>query len=120
MQNVQTPKTREELRSFIGLINYHRDMHWRRSHYVAPLTKLTSSNVKFKWTDEHQNDFDTMKKIISRDALLACPDFNKPFNIHTDASDCQLGTVIGQEGKPTAFCSRKLNSAQWNYPVGEK
>ena len=81
-------------------------MCWCHSHYVAPLTKLTSSNVKFKWTNEHQNAFDAMKKIISGDILLAHPDFNKPFNIHADASDCQLGLVISQEGKPTAFTVR--------------
>ena len=70
--------------------------------------------MKFKWTEERQTAFDAMKKIISRDVLLACPDFNKPFDIHADTSDYQLGVVISQEGKPTAFHSVKLNSAQWN------
>jgi len=43
---------------------------------------------------------------------LAHPDFNKPFQIHTDASHYQLGVVVSQDGKPIAFHSRKLNPAQ--------
>jgi RNase H-like domain found in reverse transcriptase len=53
--------------------------------------------------------FQTAKKIIAREVMLAYPDFNNPFKIHTDASHYQLGAVISQEGKPIAFYSRKLN-----------
>ena len=52
--------------------------------------------------------------------MLAYPDFNKPFEIYTDASDYQLGLVITQEERPIAFFSRKLNKAQKNYTVTEK
>jgi hypothetical protein len=34
------------------------------------------------------------KKIIAREVTLAYPDFNIPFEIHMDASHCQLGVVI--------------------------
>ena len=43
-----------------------------------------------------------------------------PFEIHTDASKLQLGAVISQKGKPIAFYSRKMNSAQHNYITTEK
>ena len=52
--------------------------------------------------------------------MLSFPDFNKPFELHTDASDYQLGSVIMQERKPIAFYSRKLNTAQRNYTTGER
>ena len=61
-----------------------------------------------------------MKKIISRETLLSYPDFNQPFDIHTDASKTQMGAVISQNNKPIAFYSRKLNSAQRNYTTTEK
>jgi len=87
----------------------------RRSHTLAPLTALTSKNVKWHWTSVKQNAFDAMKKIISRETLLTYPNFNLPFEIHTDASHSQLGVVISQQGHPIAFYSRKLNPTQTCY-----
>ena len=57
---------------------------------------------------------------MARETLLAFPDFNKPFEIHTDASKLQLGGIISQEGKPIAFYSRKLNPAQTRYTTTER
>ena len=51
---------------------------------------------------------------------MAYLDFNAPFEIHTDASKLQTGAVISQKGKPIAFYSRKMNSAQQNYTTTEK
>jgi len=120
ISNIAPPKTRKQLRSFIGMVNYYRDMWPKRSHYLAPLSTLTSKNVKWKWTKEHQDAFDNMKKLIAQETLLTYPDFNKPFEIHTDASDVQLGACISQDGKPVAFYSRKLNPAQTRYTVTER
>ena len=114
------PTTRKELRSFIGIVNYHRDMWIRRSHVLAPLATLTSKKVKWKWGPEQAKAFAAAKKIIAREVLLAYPDFSKPFVIHTDASHYQLGAVISQDDKPIAFYSRKLNPAQTRYTTTER
>ena len=37
--------------------------------------------------------------------------------MQTDTSDRQLESVISQDGKPAAFYSSKLSSAQRNYTV---
>ncbi len=118
--NIQAPKTRKELRGFIGMINFYRDMWKDRAELLAPLTALTSKNVPFKWTDELQTNFETIKRVLGREVLLAYPDFNAPFHIHTDASKNQIGAVISQNNKPIAFYSRKMNSAQRNYTTTEK
>ncbi len=120
IQAIKVPKTRKQLRGFIGMINFYRDMWKNRSSLLAPLTALTSKNVPYKWTDEHQKNFDAIKRVIGREVLLAYPDFNAPFQIHTDACKTQIGAVISQNGKPIAFYSRKMNSAQQNYTVTEK
>ena len=120
MLNIAIPKTRKELRWFIGMINYYRDMWPKRSLLLAPLSSLTSSKVKWKWTEEHTQAFNSLKEMIAKETLLAYPDFNEPFVIHTDASKVQLGACISQKGVPLAFYSRKLNPAQTRYTTTER
>ena len=87
---------------------------------LAPLTELTSKKAKWRWTDVHQAAFIEVKRVIARETILAYPDFDKPFDIHTDASQIQLGAVISQEKKPVAFYSRKLTPTQTRYTTTEK
>ena len=92
----------------------------QRASLLAPLSALTSVNVKFIWKEEHQKAFEAIKRVIAREVLCAYPDFNKLFEIHIDATKTQIGAVISQDEKPVAFYSRKMNSAQKNYTVTEK
>ncbi len=46
---------------------------------------------------------------------MAYPDFTKPFEIYTDASTMQLGSVITQANRPIAYFSRKLSVTQTKY-----
>ena len=120
IQKIATPTTKRQLRSFIGLCNFYRDMWQHRADVLAPLTKLTSKTAKWEWGQAQQLAFERAKKIVSREVMLAFPDFNKPFEIHTDASNTQLGAVIAQDGKPIAFYSRKLNDAQTRHTTTER
>ena len=120
IQDLAVPKICKQLRQFIVMINFYRDMWQKRSELLAPLTALTSKKVKYDWKDEHQKCFDAIKRVIGREVLLAYTDFNAPFEIHDDASKLQIGAVISQKGKPIAFYSRNMNSAQQNYTMTEK
>ena len=116
---IKEPTTLTQLRSFIGMVNYYRDMWPKRAHLLAPLTALTGCK-KYIWTDEHRTAFDALKAMIVQETCLVYPDHNKPFHIYTDASDYQLGSVIMQEDKPVAYFSRKLTPPQRNYTTIEK
>ena len=103
IQALAVPKTCKQLRPFIGMINFYRDMWQKRSEHLAPLTELTSKNVKYDWKDEHQRCFNSIKHVIGCEVLLAYPDFNSTFEIHTDAYKLQIGAVVSQKVKPIAF-----------------
>ena len=45
-KNVAVPTTKEQLRCFIGLINYYRDMWKHRSGILTPLSRMTSKKAK--------------------------------------------------------------------------
>ena len=94
---MERPQNIKQLRSFLGLVTYYRDMWPKRSHILAPLTNLTGKKT-YDWTDECTKAFNHMKTLMVEDALLVWPDHNQPFDIETDASNYQLGAVIKQYG----------------------
>ena len=104
------------------MVQYYRDLWPRRSHILQPFTAISSGKkgTKIKWTPELEDAFKQTKQMVCKETLLTYPDWTKPFGLHTDVSDYQLGAVISQEGKPIAFFSRKLNNAQLNYTTTEK
>ena len=112
------------------MVQYYHDIWYRHSHILTPLTALVGEcgkvksakkkNKKFHWDAVHQQAFNEIKKVVSKEVTLNYPNFTLPFDIYLDASDYQLGAVIMQKGKPLAFYSRKLNKAQLNYTVTEK
>jgi hypothetical protein len=120
---MEPPKSLNQLRGFVGAVNYYRDMWPHRSRVLAPLTKETGNKTKdgkkkttFEWTEEMQKQkaFDQMKSRMAIDAISVYPDHNKRFNIYTDASNYQLGACIKQEGRIVAYYSKKLNKSQLN------
>jgi hypothetical protein len=122
----------KELRHFLGMVQYYRDMWVRHSEMQAPLTELVgecgetkttrmnkTKKRPWRWDPIHQQAFDNVKAAIAKDTVLAYPDFLKPFEIYTDASSMQLGAVITQDNRPIAFFSRKLSDMQQKYSVTE-
>jgi hypothetical protein len=92
---MQPPQTKRQLRRFLGMVKYYRDMWRKRSH--GP------KSVPWKWTKECNESFESIKRVVARETLLNFPDFSKEFHIYKDASDYQLGAVIMKDGKQLAF-----------------
>jgi hypothetical protein len=124
------PNNVKELRHFLGMVQYYRDMWAKRSEMLAPLTylvgecretKTTRMNKTKKkpwwWDPIHQQAFDDVRAAIAKETVLAYPDFLKPFEIYMNASSTQLGAVITQDNRPIALSSRKLSKTQQKYSV---
>ncbi len=125
---IQPPTNVKELKHFLGMVQYYRDLQARRSEMIAPLTSLVgecgqtkvtrakgTKKAPWHWDEVHQRAFNHVKATISREVVLAHPDFSKVFEIYTDALSKQLGAVITQEIRPIAFFSRKLSNTQHKY-----
>ena len=95
---IKAPTSVKELRRFLGLVQYYRDLWEQHSQLLAPLTdfvgecgqtkttrKKGTKKSPWHWKDEHQEAFDSVKKLIAREVMLAYPNFNKPFEIYKDA-----------------------------------
>lgn len=106
--------------SLLGAINFVRSVIPNCSTLLHPLSKMTSKNVKFEWTAQHDDILEKIKQYICENTSIKHIDFNKEIDIYTDASDHGIGSVIMQNGKPVWFVSKKLSKAQQNYTVIEK
>ena len=62
IQEMTALRTTKQVRRFVGLVNYYRDMWHKRAHTLALLTKLCSKKCKFNWTEIEQKAFEDMKK----------------------------------------------------------
>jgi hypothetical protein len=123
---MDAPTNLKQLRGFIGMVNYYRDMWPHRAHIFAPLTekmgtpKKGAKQPKFVWTESMQAAFKQIKAMMAADVLCSYLNHNLLFDIYTDASDYQLGSCIMHDRKPVAYYSKKLNSAQSNYSTIDK
>ena len=79
--------------------------------------KNGTNKKPWRWDAIHQQAFVNIKSTITKEVVLAYPDFTKPFEICTDNSTMQLGAVITQGNRPVAFFSRKLSVIQTKYSV---
>ena len=114
------PKKVAELRSFLGLANYYRKFIKGYSKKVSPLTDLLKKDKQWCWSEDCAEAFEKLKVAVSSEPVLRLPDFELPFEVHTDASDRALGGVLVQEGHPVAFESMKLKDTEQRYSAHEK
>ena len=95
-----TPTNVTEVRSFLGLKNYHQQFIKKYAQVAKPLYKLMSGENAsrkcnpIKWNLECQTAFDQLKELCTTTPVLAYADFTRSFKLHTDASVLSLGAVL--------------------------
>ena len=130
--NWPRPKSTRDVRGFLGLVRYIASFLPRLAEYTRVLTPLTTKAAKASfppWTDEHEDAFVNIKKLVtSRECLTVIehdnPGENRIF-VTCDASDWRTGAVLSfgptwESARPVAFDSMQLKGAEKNYPVHEK
>lgn len=79
IMNFTTPKDQKELKRFIGMAGWYHRFIKDFSRVARPLTRLTSKKIKFSWSEEAEEAFNTLKSALISAPILKCPDFSKPF-----------------------------------------
>ena len=90
LKNLQTPKNRKELLSFLGTLTTFQKWTPSLSFVTKHLRLLSSKNSIFKWTDEHQIEFNKAKSIISDLKRLSPFDILKDTELIVDGSGVTL------------------------------
>jgi len=88
---------------------------------AAPLTNLLKKSVvTYEWEGACDEAFETLNGILVKAPMLKLPDFDKDFEIHSDAFDFAIGAILVQEGRPVAFKNKKLSEMERRWPTHEK
>ena len=93
---IKAPRNTNEVRAFLGLLNYYHRFIPAFSDLMHPIQKLLKKNVKFEWTEECDIAFKTAKETLMRDPILYHPDDNTPLIIETDASKTAFAGMLLQ------------------------
>ena len=126
-----TPKTVYDVRSFLGFVGYYRRFIKNFSKITKPIrevitglenqSKRAAKKTYIEWTDLANAAFDNLKTMCVSTPILAYPDYQLPFTLHTDSSTDGLGAVLYQKqnGKQRviAYASRSVSKAESNYPA---
>jgi hypothetical protein len=102
------PKDVKQLRSFLGIAGYHRKFVRHFAVMARPLTDLLKKGALFIWTSVHLEAFAALKHALVTALVVSSPNFDKPFQLQTDASDAGVGAVLLQDGHPLVFVSKAL------------
>ena len=126
-----TPKTVYDVRSFLGFVGYYRRFIKNFSKITKPIrevitglenqSKRAAKKTYIEWTDAAESAFEALKTMCVSTPILAYPNYQLPFILHTDSSTDGLGAVLyqKQDGKQRviAYASRSVSKAESNYPA---
>ena len=118
------PKNVKGVRSFLGLANFY----WRFIKDYARVAhlphNLTKKEEPFRWEQDQQHAFDTLKEHFTTAPVLVFPDLDCKFRLESDASNFATGTVLSIEKNgiwhPIAFSSHSMMPQERNYLVADK
>lgn len=120
IRKFREPKSGEEVRSFLGLVNYLGIFIPDLATITFSLRQLTGQNQNFCWKSVHQEAFNKLKSIMMCPTTLGYFDVADRTQLVADASPVALGAVLIQidaQGTPRiiAYASKSLSNVERRY-----
>ena len=121
LNHITRPENKEELVSFLCMMQANADFIENFAHKSACLRHLTKAKTKFQWGKEQEECYQSLIKCFKKDTLLRYFSMEKRTYIMADAHITGLGVALAQgdsieNAKPVAFASRATSQAEKNYP----
>ena len=116
---VKKPKNVDDLRKFLGMVNYYNNFIPNLASKLHCLNNLFKKNTPFDWNDECEQTFEIIKKELSNENVLTMYDEALPLILATDASPFGISAILSNvtnNGEcPIAYAFRTLTKAEQNY-----
>ncbi|XP_055645151.1 uncharacterized protein K02A2.6-like [Toxorhynchites rutilus septentrionalis] len=114
------PRSKEELRSFLGLVTYVSHFIPDLATVSSPLRELLKNSTVFQWGFNHEQSFQSLKNRIGSVHHLGYYDPKDRTVLITDASGAGLGAVLvqykGDVPRVISYASRSLSDTEKRYP----
>lgn len=125
VKEFRAPRTPEEVRSFLGLVNYVAKFIPNLATITDSLRQLTKKDVKFEWNLSHNEKFEQLKDYITKEPVLGYYNVNRRTRLIADASPVGLGAVLIQfdevnTARVISYASRSLTTIEKRYAQTEK
>lgn len=125
IQECTEPKSKDEVRSLLGMTGYLSNFIPQYSTLTAPLRLLTRQENRFKWTRDQKKAFQKLKDAITSSETMMYFDPEKPILLRTEASynegiSAGLFQPSEKGPKPVHFISRSLTDTEKRYSQTEK
>ena len=117
---MKPPKNVKELETFLGMVTYVSRFIPNVSEKTSILRNLLRKNIVWRWDIMHENAFNEIKQILSKQPVLQYFNFNDDITLSVDSSQSGLGAVLLQNGLPVAYASKALTDTQKSYAQIEK
>lgn len=96
IKELLTPKHKKDVYSFLGTVGYCRHFVFGYSEISGPLTRLTTKDTQFSWSEECDTAFRVLRQKLMEVPILAYSDNRKGFILDTDTSDVRSDTILFQ------------------------
>lgn len=96
VQEWPIPRSKSDLKSFLGLLNYYRKYIANFSMKAYPLIQLTRKNMKFVWDENCQFRFERLKHMLVSVPILCLPEREGKIILDTDGCNMSIGAVPSQ------------------------
>ncbi len=125
LQEFVRPRTKRDMRAFLGAMSYYRRFikgFGNLSSRLTPATSLRAPHL-VTWTGEMDSAFRELQSLLCGHVMLYTPSPDDELKLYTDASGDGIGACLhcvrdGEE-LPIAFFSRQLRPAEKNYTISE-
>ncbi|CAN6700147.1 unnamed protein product [Malus baccata var. baccata] len=118
------PTSVKNVRSFLGHAGFYRRFIKDFSKISRPLCNLLAKDACFDFNADCHDAFNKLKDLLTSAPIITAPDWTFLFEFMCDASDYDVGVVLGQRRDKLPhviyYASRTLNDAQLNYATTEK
>nr|GEW99684.1 DNA-directed DNA polymerase [Tanacetum cinerariifolium] len=118
------PTTVKGIRRFLAHAGFYRHFIKDFSKIARPMTRLLEKDTPLIFSKECVKAFQTLKRKLTEAPILIAPDWDMTFELMCDASDFDIGSVLGQHQdkhfRPIHYASKAMTKAESNYTTTKK